>query len=165
MIQSEQMQDRGMEVMHITDVLNRFVAKLVCRTIAEWSFDTGASHPAGKAFGIMVAPAGIFLECGHATEFGAPHDQRIFQQSPLFQIRDQRGCRLIEHRAMHAVLIFQYFMTIPVAGSFTTRLIRTVKELYEPHALLQQSPSENAVFRISGLQRVLSVVSSVQREC
>ncbi len=46
---------------------------------------------------------------------------------------------------MHAVLIFQHFMTVPVADSFTTGLVRAVEELHKSHALLQQSSRENAV--------------------
>ena len=45
----------------------------------------------------VIAP-GIAVELGRASELAQPDDQRLVEQSPLRQILQQRGIRLIHHR-------------------------------------------------------------------
>jgi len=136
MIEPQQVQNCGVEVVDGADIFHCFVSEFICRAVTERGFDAGAGHPAGEAFRIVVSPTGPFLECRHPAEFGAPDDQRVFQQATLFQVRDQRGRWLIQNRTMDAVLIFQYLVAVPVAESFATCLVRAVEQLHKPNALL-----------------------------
>ena len=63
---------------------------------------------------------------------------------------------------MHVVLLFQDFVTIPVAGSFTAGLVGTVEQLNEAHALFNQAPSQNAVSCVSRFQRVLRIIRAIE---
>ncbi len=60
-VQPEQMQDRGMKIVNVADILNSLVTELIRRPVCERSFHASAGHPAGEAFGIMISPAGALF--------------------------------------------------------------------------------------------------------
>jgi len=155
MVKAEQVQDRRVEVVDRDNVVDGFVAEVIGRTEAEGSFDSGTRKPAGETFRIVIPSAGTFLEGRHAAEFGTPHDERVFQETALLQIGDQSGSRLIKNRTVEAVLLLDRFVAIPVADSFSARLIRPVKQLNEANALFEQPTSEDAVLREGSLEKIL----------
>ena len=111
----------------------------------------------------MIATAGPFLKCRHASKLGHPHDQRIVQQARSLQILQQRGRWLIENRCVDLVLRLQRFMTVPVPNPFTHR-VRTIEQLHKPHSPLQQSTCEQTVPPETGFDRI-AVEYSIQRLC
>ena len=83
----------------------------------------------------VVLGGELALAIDRATELTAPDDQRVFEQSTLLEIADQRGGRLIGVATLTADRLRQVEMLIPAA----------MEELNEPHAPLGQSPSQQAV--------------------
>ena len=63
---------------------------------------------------------------------------------------------------MLGVLLRKHFVAIPVADAFATGLVGAVEELHEAHALLDESPREDAVPGEGGLERVSRIVRSVR---
>ena len=81
-IEAEQVQDRGVEVVDRRDVLDGLVAELVGRAVAE----RRASRPAPasqtvKPFGLWSRPLRPLLERRHPAELGHPDDQRVVEQA------------------------------------------------------------------------------------
>ena len=85
-IEAQQVQDRGVEVVDRADVLDRLVAELVGRAVAEAALHARAGQPDGEALRVVVAAAGALLERRHAAELGDPDDQRVVEQAALFQV-------------------------------------------------------------------------------
>ena len=100
------MQDRRVEIVQRMNILDRLNPKFVGQSMADSLADAGAGHPAGKPVGVVVAALGTFLEKGHSTEFGAPNNQGVFEQSARFEVLDQSSNGLIEDGGMDIVLVF-----------------------------------------------------------
>ena len=71
---------------------------------------------------VVIAAARAFLKRRHAAELGAPDDQRVGQESALFEVGQQRGGGLIEDRPVGIVKPFKRLVSVPVAHSFTHRV-------------------------------------------
>ena len=117
-IQTEEMQDRGVEIVDRSDVFDRPITELVGLTVAEALFHSGPHHPGGEAVRVVVAAARPFLESGHASEFRRPYDESVLEEPAPFHVLQQRRAGLVEDRAVLAVLIDEVLVTVPVAHPF-----------------------------------------------
>ena len=79
MIESEQVENGGVEVVQAEDVLFRLPTEFVGGSIGEGGVDPGSGQPSREAEGVVVPTAGSFLKSGHAAELGAPDDQDVVQ--------------------------------------------------------------------------------------
>src|SRR6185436_4277336 len=61
-LDAEQVQHRGVEVMNVNGVLRDVVGKIIRRTISHAAFDAAPGHPDGKAARVMIAPKAVFLD-------------------------------------------------------------------------------------------------------
>lgn len=99
MIDSHLMQDRCVEIANVYTISNDVVAEFVRLAMHHAATDAGTGHPNGEAFRMVITPIVRLGQCALAingtTEFSAPNDQRIVEQSSLFQIGQQTGRRLI----------------------------------------------------------------------
>src|SRR5262245_34179367 len=128
------MKHSGMDIGHVVTILNRVKSQFVGCAMSDSTLDSGSCHPDGKAERVVIAPTpGAFHPRG-ASEFRAPDDDRLIQQSPLLQILEQPGDRLINLRAQLAVVLLQFRMRIPAPGVG----IVPVENLYKPYATLDQ---------------------------
>ena len=80
-VEAEQVEDRGVEVVDVDHVLDGLVAELVGGPEAEPMLDAGAGEPGGEALGVVVAAGGSLLKRGHAAELGGPDDS-VSSSSP-----------------------------------------------------------------------------------
>jgi len=85
-IESQQVKQGGVEIVHVDFVLDRFVPKLIGGTVGETGLQAIASQPGRKSSCIVIASGAIILSVGRATEFTAEPDDGILQQSPLLQV-------------------------------------------------------------------------------
>ena len=79
MVESEQVENGGVEVVQAEDVLFRLPTEFVGASIAEGCVDARSRQPGRKAEGVVVPSAGSLLEGGHAPELGAPDHQDVVQ--------------------------------------------------------------------------------------
>src|SRR5207253_3423784 len=79
MVQPEQVQDGGMQVMDMDLVMDRVPTELVGSAVCEAAPDSAASKPHGEAEGVMVA-AVPFLGHRCPPELPAPDHQGILQE-------------------------------------------------------------------------------------
>ena len=85
MIEAEQRECRGMDVVHVQLVLDRAQAEFVRRADGLAAFDAAARHPHRVAVGIVIATFAT-LRRGCAAKLAAPHDQRFIKQSARGEI-------------------------------------------------------------------------------
>ena len=147
-IEANEMENGGVEVVDAGHVLHRLVAELVGLSVVEGLFDAGAGEPHGEPRRVVIAAAGALLKCGHASKFGDEHHERLGQQAAALEIREQGGNRLIEDRSVDAVLLDEGLVAVPIADALAHR-VGAGEELHEPHALLHKSAGEDAVFCVS----------------
>ena len=99
-IQSQQMQNRGMQVINRGDLFHGTMAKIISRPVTERRLNSCTSQSGREAGRIVVPTTGTLLESGHPSKFCAPHNQRILQQTSLFEVAEQSRCRLIKDRSV-----------------------------------------------------------------
>src|SRR6476620_10441653 len=95
-IEAEQMQERGVEIVDVDFVFDHMETELVGFSERESGFETAAGHPHRESLRVMVtaefaAGVGIALDHRRAAKFAAPKYDRVFQQAALLQILDQCG--------------------------------------------------------------------------
>src|SRR5213593_1875217 len=103
------MEDGRLEVAHGDLVFYDAVAKFVRLAIDQARFDAATGHPDRETMRVMVAsqeqgPAARLVHW-RATEFAAPDHQCFLEQSPLFQVLDQRRAGLVHVAAFFRKLI------------------------------------------------------------
>jgi hypothetical protein len=59
MIDAQQVEHRGVEIVNVDRALRGVVAKLIGGAVRDPSLDAAARHPHSKAFDVMVAPAAL----------------------------------------------------------------------------------------------------------
>src|SRR5262249_31049956 len=85
-IDAEQVQHRGVQVMDGDGLLLGFIPELVAGSDDLTAFDAGAGHPYGHGAGVVVA-ADALLRDRHAAEFAVPDDERVVEEAAGLEIR------------------------------------------------------------------------------
>ena len=89
---------------------------------------------------------------GCTSEFATPDHDRRFQQTPLFQIRHQRGRSAVRLAAQSSQLVHD--VLVPTR---TMRVPAPVIELHEPHTAFDQAPRQQTVVSERRLTRTSAV--------
>jgi len=95
MVQSQQMQHGGVQIMHRDSVLHGLESKVVGLSVDHAASNSTAGQPHGESIVVVVPSIAVF---GHrcAAEFSTPGHQSVFQQAALFQISEQSGDGLVD---------------------------------------------------------------------
>ena len=152
MVEAKQVKQGGIKVKNARLINGSLEPKLITLPVAKAFFNASACHEAGKGIRIMVPSSPIGLQKGHATKFGSPDHQGIFQQSALSQVRNQRGSRLIHDLRLQGMRTGNILVRVPVGDSITTRGITTIKKLDNTDTFLNQPSGQDAIASIRFLQ-------------
>ena len=79
-IDTEEMQDGGVEIVDMEAVLYRIQTELIRGAVGAAALHTAAGHPHGEAGGVVIASIAFFAHGGPA-EFAAPDDEGFVQQA------------------------------------------------------------------------------------
>ena len=112
MVNSEKMQNRGMQIIHTNAFFYGFVPKLITGTILDTPFDSTTCHPHREGMRIMVSSQGP-LRIRRASKLTAPNHQRIVKQPAGLQVGQQRPDRLIDTLGSNSVIDTNISMSIP----------------------------------------------------
>ena len=91
-IQTQQMQNRGMDVVDVGAALDGAKTDLVGSSDGLAALHSAARHPDRKAPRIVISPFALLVERS-AAKLTAPDHERRFQQAARFEIRQQPGDR------------------------------------------------------------------------
>ena len=116
------------------------VPELIGLAEREAGLDAGAGEPDREAAGVVIAARAVLLGVGGAAELAAPPDQRILEQSALLQVGEQAGDGAVDGAGVVAVLGEVRVLVPRRVGRAVA-----VRDLDEPHALLAESPGEQAL--------------------
>src|SRR5262245_38799218 len=96
MVESEQMENRRVDVMHMCSFLYGVEAKLVRLPENRARFHAGAGEPHGKCVNMMISAGRVsILTHGGTAKLTAPDNQRVLQQSAGLQILDESSLPLV----------------------------------------------------------------------
>ena len=148
-VEPEQVEDRGVQIMHVHRVLDGLVAELVGPAIGDPRPGAPSGQPEGESLVVVVAAVGV-LAVRRAAELPAPDHQRLVQQPPRAQVRQQAGDRPVDGPGVPGVAGLQAAVLVPVA----------VRELDEADAGLDEAPGQQALAAEVGGRRVVESVQA-----
>ena len=87
-VDSQQVQNGGVEIVDVDGILYRPVAEFVRLAIGHPAANPATRHPHGEAADVVVPSRPL----GHrrASEFTAPDDEGVVEHAALFEIQDER---------------------------------------------------------------------------
>ena len=116
-IDADQVHKSGIKVMNEDTIAADVVPKLICLTVHRSFGNTTTGDPGGEAAGMVITTKirlDLALTVIGATEFAAPDYQSIIQQTPLLEVLDQSGGRLVSFFAQLGQGTRQTAVMIPV---------------------------------------------------
>ena len=167
-VEAEEFQQRGVQVVDVDWFLDRFETEFVGRSVDVAAAHTAASEPHGEAVMVVVsavdlAGVGPFLRefnGRRATELAAPNDECFFQQTALLEVGQQRADRLIALLGETTVIDFDVVVVVP-------RLTFAVPDLDEADASFDQAPSNQNLSCLRAgavcVEDVLRLAADVER--
>src|SRR5215510_14126594 len=130
------MKHRRLQIKNADRVRDDVVAVIVGLANRYALLHAAAGDPHREIARVMIAPiidlGQLALAIDRAPEFPAPDDQRVFEQTALFQILNERRGRLISASALERKIARQIVVLIPAA----------VIKLNESHAAFGQASRE-----------------------
>src|SRR5438067_824191 len=88
MIQTEQVEDRGVEVVDVNAAFHGMMTAVVRCPMGHAGSHSPAGEPHRKTVRMMIGAVGLD-GAWRAAEFSAPNDQRVFQKAALLQVFEQ----------------------------------------------------------------------------
>ena len=145
-IEAQEVQRGGVEVVAVGGVLGGFESKLVGAAIGGAAPDPTTGHPRGKRAGIVIAAFAYALRGRLAAKLSGANDEGAIEQAPRLQIRQQRSGSGIENGPPIAVIAHEILMAIPVRSHFLRRgVFRPAIDLHESRAALDEPTREDAL--------------------
>lgn len=116
MIDAEEVQDGGVEVVGVNAVATGHDAMFIGFAEDVSAFDTASGHPGGEAEVVVFAPfvIGFLIERGSA-ELGGPNDESAFEHAALFEVGEETGDGAIDVFG-EAFVIHHVAVGIPVCA-------------------------------------------------
>lgn len=129
--------------MNVNRVLRNAESKFIGAAVRESLFHSAASHPDAEALFVVVATRlslrsrarVVFLNHGSASEFAAPDDECVLQQSTLAEIFNQPRARLVDFPSRVWQCAVDVLMVIPAFA----------ENLNESHASFDKPTCEQTV--------------------
>ena len=136
MVETEDPQDRGVEIVDVHPVVHGVESQFVGGADRDPPRNPATRHPHRESRGIVVAAVPLLAHRG-AAELPTPDDERRVEQPALPQVGEQPGDRPIHLPAQLAMVLLDVGVGIPLAAG-------TVVELDEAHPALHQAPGQEA---------------------
>jgi hypothetical protein len=136
-IESELMENRGVNVRHVVTIFNRMEADLIGHAMHYTSLEASTSHPNREAERMMVTAVRVFGPW-RSAELGGKDNDRFIKQPTLLQIAQQPRDWLVYFRRKLTMILLEIFMSIPGIPA------ATVVDLDEPHTPLGEAPGSEA---------------------
>ena len=156
-VETEEVEERRMEVVDVHSILDRGPAELVGAADHLASLDAAARHPQAERKGMVIASGLLIIAFVIVGEWRTPelagtYDKRFIKQASLLQISDQRRCRLVDDTAVVLQVLVERVVVIP----------RGVVEAYKPDSTFDKPPCQQTIatkcrVRVSGVAAVLVV--------
>ena len=130
-VDTEEVQDGGMEVVDVDSVFHSFVAEFVTCSVVGTSLDASSGHPHGEGVGIMVSTL-TALRVGGAPEFPSPDHEGILEHSPGLEVGKKGADWLVDALSGDPVIGPDVVVTVPWnVGHSSSSAVGAGVELHE----------------------------------
>lgn len=154
-VESKEMQDRSLEIVHVDFVLGDVEAKIVGLTVSP-GLGAASGHERGEGLGVVVAArlaseGWIGFNHGSAAEFTAPDDEGFVKEAVSFEVLNESGGGL---RGLFAIAFggaFDIGVSVPTG----------VVDINEPDPSLHHATGQKA----GAGERVFVAVAAVEVDC
>ena len=97
MIESQEMQDRGVDIVRVHDSFDGVLAEFIRRAITQAPFHAATGHPHRVTpVGMSAAITVSLVIARRADNLASPDDQRLVEHATLPQVGDQPGNRSVD---------------------------------------------------------------------
>jgi len=131
MIDSHQMQDGRMQVVHVNFVFDRFESEIIRGAVDSSPFNSTTCQPHRETEGIVI-PSISSLSCRSSTEFPSPDDQGFLKQSAVFEIGYELSDRPVYVFTQFFILRSMFTVRVPGLSIPIVHLHKTDTFLAEP---------------------------------
>jgi len=115
-VDAEDVEDGGVEVVHMDFVFLGEVAEVVGGSVAIAGFDASSGEPDGEAGGVVVTA--IFpLGYGCTAKLGSPDDEGVVHQAALLEVGEESGNGLVGGQSVFGVTFDEATVLVPDIGS------------------------------------------------
>ena len=164
-VETQQVQDRRLEVVDVDLVLDPGEAHLVGLAEREPTLHPATGQHDAEAVGIVVAPEdgaarGAAFAEGRAAKLAAPDDEGVVEQAALLEVLDQGRRGLVRLRHLLGEAIADVF-----GGIRAVEVPAPVEEVDEADALLNEATCEQAVVGEAGFAGLGAIVSQTAARC
>ena len=151
-VDPHQMEERGVERVHVDGVLDDVVAEVVGLPEDRPPLGAAAGHPHAEVARMVVAAVGVGgerpLRVDGAAELPSPDDEGVVEHPAALEVLDERGRRLIGVEALGLEIVGKIAVVVPTA----------VEDLHDANAALDEPAGEDqAVGEGAGLADVVAV--------
>jgi len=115
-VHSEDVEDGGVEVVHVDFVFPGKVAEFVGGSVTVAGFDSSSGEPDGEAGRVVVA-AVFTLSYGGAAKLGSPDNEGVVHQAALLEVSQESGNGLVGGEGVLGVTFDEATMLVPDIGS------------------------------------------------
>ena len=139
MINSEQMKNGGLQVMHVDGVLHDVHAIVIGLSIAEPGLYSATGQPVSEAIRVMITPVTgtrqFPLAINRTPKFTTPDHQGVFKHATLLEVGEERSGWLIGVLAL----------ATDVGGGSPMSIPTPMEKLDEAHAPFSQTTGKQAI--------------------
>jgi hypothetical protein len=128
MVEAEQMQHRGVQVVDVHRFRHGVESKLVCLAVNMTGLDTASRQPDTETAVVVVTSVISPLNHRRPSKLASPDDECFIQQSPLLEITNERGTRFISVECILFHSGCQIPMLIPSFMAQSERPVRLTVE-------------------------------------
>lgn len=114
MVDAEQVEHGGVEVMDADGILDSGVAEVVGGTVGDAWLDAAAGEEVREALDVVVAAVAA-LRHRSAAELAAPNDESVIEHAALFEIGDEGGGGTVYFLGLGGNAVFDAAVVIPIA--------------------------------------------------
>ena len=119
-IETEEVEQGGLEVVHVDAVLHGAEAEVVSGAVGLTAAHPGPGQPDGEAVVVVIAPRGGFefvvlgeLHGGRSAELAAPEDEGFIEKAAGFEVGEQSGEALVALLGQLAVVGLEVVVAVP----------------------------------------------------
>ncbi len=138
-IEAEEVQQRGVQVVDVDLVGDGSTAVVVGGAEAQAALDAAAGQPHRVTGAVVAAAVGAVLARSTA-EFAAPQHQRVIQQAAQLQVGQEAGNRLVDGEAMAGHFPGDAIMVVPASVGNLNEACPGFGEAPRHQALLPKRP-------------------------
>ena len=155
-VQSEQMQDRGVEIVDMHAILGDGHPQIIRRSMDDPPFHAAPCHPGGEHLMVMFPTFGIGrFVIRRSPELRCPNDKSVVEQAALLEIAKERGDGAID-------VFGKVFMIAHVAVRVPVVRRSRINHFDEADAALDEPPCDQALPAEAGHLAALQAIKRVR---